>query len=108
MSDTFTSKGKYVVFDITSFLPGKPIPEDYFQIKDPSGPWYFRPADWNAPEWGGVMSAYLKGFPMAYSPGFPTAEEAMKEAQRWEDEEPDRNRRHARDMASLNDVTFNL
>lgn len=77
-----TASGQYIIFDITEFLPGKPIPNDFFQ--ESNGPWYFMPSHWEAPDWGGITIASYRGFPFCYSPGFATAEEALQAAEEWE------------------------
>lgn len=94
-----TKSGKHTIFDITGFLPGKPIPPDYFHICD--GPWYFRPSDWEAPTWGTNIGE-LQGFPMCYSPGFATEEEALKAAEAWETERRTGEKQEAAFMKWLN------
>lgn len=84
-----TKAGHYKVIDVTDFAPGKPIPKSW---DCSNGPWFFIPSDWEAPHWGGSALAQLTGFPVPYSPSFPTAEEALAAAQWWED---DKERREA-------------
>lgn len=87
-----TKSGGHVVFDITSFLPGRLIPEDYFPPRGIcNGPWYFMPSDWEAPDWGGVWVAHHRQFPMCYSPGFETEEEALSAAEEWEKTKAERD-----------------
>lgn len=87
-----TKSGRYIIFDITEFLPGKPIPSDYDTT---NGPWFFRPADWVAPDWGGVTVAKFRGFPFAYSPGYAEPEQALAAAEEWEGQRPWREEREA-------------
>lgn len=91
MADIFTKSGKLRIFDITDFLPGQPIPKDFF-ISGVTGPWYFMPAAWEAPYWEDSYASRLakRHFPMAYSIGFETAEEALEAAEAWEVEEEKR------------------
>ncbi len=78
-----TRSGKFQIFDITDFCPGRLIPPDFFACGI-EGPWYFMPSGWQAPNWGGSALATLRKFPIAYSPGFKTAEEALAAAEEWE------------------------
>jgi hypothetical protein len=92
-----TPKGKYAIFDITLFLPGRTIPSDFCKEAEERGPYFFQPSHWTQENyWGGSNIAYLatrKGFlpwPMMYSTGFPTAEAALEAATEWENGEADR------------------
>lgn len=106
-----TKSGKYIIFDVTdpAFFPGKKIPED-FQKASINGTCFFQPVDWDAENsYGGIVFAKMRGFPMAYSQGHSSYEEALAEAQKWEDEEPMRQRRDATNAAAMNGIaTFNL
>lgn len=97
-----TLSGKYTIFDITEFLPGRRIPGHYFPpngICD--GPWYFRPSEWKEPEWDGSTISYMLKFPMCYSPGFATAEEALAAAEQWEIDKPQQDAMAARALVDL-------
>jgi len=92
-----TPEGKYVIFDITEFLPGRVIPENFAKEADENGPFFFQPADWSLENyWGGSAIAWLvgqdKAWPMMYSIGFQAAEEALQAATKWEAEEPQRSK----------------
>jgi hypothetical protein len=104
-----TPKGHYSIFDITEFLPGRPIPQNFCDEANQHGPFFFMPASWTLENfWGGDSIAYIKGkeksWPMMYSIGFPTAEAALEAATEWENGEAERAARGMkveRDMEEL-------
>ena len=85
-SATFRSAaGGYVIFDITdpSFLPGR-IPREFCKEANANGPWFYQPAHWSKENgWESSVARMMK-FPMMYSPGFATAQEALDDANKWE------------------------
>jgi hypothetical protein len=91
-----TPEGKYTIFDITEFLPGRPIPQEFCDEANQGGPWFFQPAHWS--EKNGWYSALgdLRKYPLLYSIGFPTAEAALEAATGWELRDPER---HAQERA---------
>lgn len=92
-----TPLGQYVIFDITEFLPGRPIPQSFLEEAEAHGPWFFQPALWSAANcWGGsTIAEYMgeaKSFPILYSIGFHSEEAALEAATAWEAKDPDRHR----------------
>jgi hypothetical protein len=78
--DILTPSGKHRIIDITSFLPGRPIPSDYLVEAGDSKIYFFIPSDWNEDNhWGSRIGRWRK-FPMLYSTGFEYATDAMSEA----------------------------
>lgn len=105
-----TPQGKYVILDITEFLPGRKIPESFCEEAEKNGPFFFQPSDWTLENyWGGNAVAYIIGqekcWPMIYSIGFPTVEAALEAASRWEAEQPEREQ-HWRKVNSDLDTLF--
>lgn len=79
-----TKDGKYIIFDITEFLPGKPIPDEFCKSANEGGPFFFMPSTWTEELGWGTFLAQHRGYPMNYSPGFETAEAAAEAATAWE------------------------
>lgn len=97
-----TRLGHYVIFDITAYLPGRKIPKEFCDEACRAGVWFFQPTEWSEENhWGGIASAWYRNFPMIYSPGHKTAEEALNVAQEWEDGEGQREQRTRQMQASL-------
>lgn len=97
MNQVLTPLGRYVIFDITEFLPGRLIPQDFCDEANTRGPFFFQPSDWGLDNyWGGSAIAYLVGkdkcWPMMYSIGFPTMEAALEAATDWEVKQPAREK----------------
>lgn len=92
-----TSRGQYVIFDITEYLPGEVIPPSFTKEANEKGPFFFQPTDWTREnDWGGSAAINImaksnpKTWPFMYSTGFATAESALDAAQKWEDDDPER------------------
>jgi hypothetical protein len=80
-----TKSGNHLVVDVTEFLPGHPIPVEFSQEAELHGCWFFMPPEWADPAEGfGSAIGNLRGYPLIYSPGFPTCEEALEAAEGWE------------------------
>jgi hypothetical protein len=86
-----TSEGKYMIFEITSFLPGKPIPQEFCDEANLRGPWFFQPSHWSAKNGWYSNIGDLRKFPLLYSIGFPTAEAALVAATEWEARFPEKH-----------------
>lgn len=85
-----TKSGRYQIFEITSFLPGKKIPKAFCDEAEAGGFWFFMPSEWTAESgWGSVVGE-MQGYPMIYSMGHPTAEAALVTAEEWEAGEEER------------------
>lgn len=99
-----TKSEEHIIFDITdpSFCSGKMIPSDF---DTSTGEWFFQPTAWEPPAWG-FNFIYLgkRGFPMAYSPGYPTLEAALAAAETWEIE---RKKQDVINKASMSEI-FNI
>ncbi len=83
--ERLTAGGGLRVFDVTELVPGRPITEPFCLEANAGGPWFFQPAWWCAENnWGGSALARFTGYPLPYSPGFRTPEEAVAAAEEWE------------------------
>ena len=81
-----TKSGLLRTFEITSLVPGKPIPRDFCEAANEGGPWFFQPTWWNDKNyWGGLFLSQFTGHPICYSPGFHTEEDALEAAEAWEE-----------------------
>lgn len=86
-----TPKGTYRVIDLTEFLPGRKIPEDWCEEANKNGPFFFLPTWWSEENlWGGINLTRFTKFPMCYSTGFSTPEAALEAATVWEQGEEER------------------
>ena len=84
-----TKSGRHTIFDITEFLPGRPIPKDFLDAST-DGPFFFQPSWWSEEnDWGGLNAAFFRKFPFCYSPGFATPEDALAAAEDWEIRQPE-------------------
>jgi hypothetical protein len=100
-----TISGKHIIIDITdpTFCPGKLIPKDFDTT---NGVWFFQPTEWEAPAWGFLfIQLGTRGFPMAYSPGYSTPEEALETAEKWEIE---REKKHAMSVSTMDFLDVRL
>lgn len=82
----FTKSGKHVIFDITdpTFLPGR-IPQYFLRESTEDRFWFFQPAEWfPLTSDYGSFAAELSKFPVVYSTGFKTPEDALEAAEAWE------------------------
>jgi hypothetical protein len=86
-----TKTGAYIIADISDpqFYPGKKVPADY-ESEAADGSWFFWKASWLDDDFGGSVIARLRGYPMNYSIGYPTAETALTAAEEWEANQPRR------------------
>lgn len=88
MMSSAIAVGPFVVVDVTDpqFFPGKTLTRDYLEDTDHGGTWFFFPGEWlDADTFGGLTLAKLRGLPLAYSPGYDTAERAAEMARKWAD-----------------------
>jgi hypothetical protein len=84
-----TKSGLLRTLEITSFLPGRRIPDAYCKAANEGGPWFFIPTWWSDDNyWGGFATIYLSQvkFPFPYSPGFQDEEAALAQAEQWEED----------------------
>lgn len=81
---TTTKSGAYQIFDITNFLPGRPIPKEFCEEAEKGGFWFFMPSEWTEVDGWRSTIGYLRNFPMIYSTGFPTEKAALEAAEKWE------------------------
>lgn len=58
---------------------GSKIPKDFLDGDNVHGPWFFMPT-----KGCGTALGQMRGYPMIYSPGFASSEEALKAAEDWE------------------------
>lgn len=79
-----TKRKVFRIFDITEFLPGRPIPAEFEEESQSGGTFFFQPAWWCEEEGWGSFLGQRRGFPMIYSPAYPTAEAALEAANEWE------------------------
>ena len=88
-----TKNGLFLIFDITEYLPGRPIPPDYLKAAEEGGPFFFMPSNWTEENDWQTFSGRFRRFPMLYSPGYQTAEEALAAAEGWESTKDEREQR---------------
>lgn len=90
-----TKSGDFVVVDITdpTFCPGIPVPIEY-EKQGTNGTWFFMPKNWASEADGyGTFVGMFRKFPIVYSYGHATAEEALAAAEEWERTKEDREGR---------------
>lgn len=92
---TTTTSGKYVVFDVTEFLPGKLVPQEFCQEAEQGGPWFFMPSSWLPDRgYGGSAVSKFRGYPLIYSVGHVTEAAALQAAEDWEVGDTEREREY--------------
>lgn len=82
-----TKSGRHTIFNINN--PSLGSISDVFGVEAAKGgDWFFQPSHWfpNGNFYGSIVHTRNKTL-MLYSPGFPSAEEALKAAEQWEIEE---------------------
>ncbi|UCG11854.1 MAG: hypothetical protein JSU72_15230 [Deltaproteobacteria bacterium] len=93
-----TPGGKYRIIDLNDFLnelPNSLLPLEWLEEADKGDGQYFFffPAHWNEENGWCSWTGQRRNFPMLYSPGFETREEALAEATKWEEGEEVREAR---------------
>lgn len=99
-----TKNGGYVTFEITSFLPGRPVPKEFCQEAEQNGFWFFMPSDHTEENGWKSNIGSRRNFPMIYSPGFSTEEEALQAAEDWEHGAVERARMESGWLATMKTV----
>ena len=79
-----TQSGRYIVFDVTEYRPGIPVPPIYnFFAEGGKKPFFYEPLDWFLRGERPYPPPY-SAYPMMFSEGYATQDEALRAAEKTE------------------------